>query len=730
VGNILAKDILVTVLDPGKPATPGSPGSPGSPAWDEVVDYTTIGILYWQIVWKDASNNEHISNVPPESMPPADATIISETPVFGPIHVHEVIHHDAVPPTPPTPGTPGTPPVLSQNYQLGWNCSADSIDPIPANGMYQFSVPVNVAGVFTGLAHDGTAVGTHYERITYALYFNAGSVQVYEANTPATAPVSYVASDVFTIRRVGAEIAYYQNSTLLRVSTTPSSGQLRTYAALYEGGDEIVDAVISQTVDVGFYAETSGQLSTVSGQPFVLFSETDGLLRTIYGAGAVYFDQGATLSVTGPEPLVRFMGPDVGILSVEGPGYVINLGENVGLVPNYGLFGTVSLEPQVFMYGGPVPSWIVHGPTPGTFFAGSDGAWVVRGPAPEILLGEPGNTIFATAPRPRAFIVGDILPEYYSLGIHAKAPHPTALLYGGATISAKAPRPTASLTGDNSYGIIKAKAPRPVAYITALVGDIGIVVATAPKPTAQIYGGVTIAATAPAPTATITATLGIVGTITATAPSPRAAVTAVVGIAVAINATAPRPQALAWNLITATAPRPRFYIDASNEAAYTVTDAYVVTLNNPAKPVTRYTNYPFQSIVRFGNDYLMFGPSGVFKLGGADDAGTPIAWSFKFGQTTETPGDEFGQGYKKTNLGVYFDGRFTGTAQLSVSVDDGTVYTYSKLMPDNKRDTLRFVPGKGLRGFAWQFGLSGAGPLDVYRAEFLQHALARKVKHG
>jgi hypothetical protein len=134
--------------------------------------------------------------------------------------------------------------------------------------------------------------------------------------------------------------------------------------------------------------------------------------------------------------------------------------------------------------------------------------------------------------------------------------------------------------------------------------------------------------------------------------------------------------------------------------------------------------------VRFGNDYLGFGPTGVFKLSGNDDAGTPILWSFTFGNTTEMPGDEFGQGYRKTNDGAYFDGRFTGTAMLSVSVDDGTVYTYSKLMPNNQRDTLRFVPGKGLRGFSWQFGLSGAGPCDVYRAEFLQRALSRKVKHG
>jgi hypothetical protein len=243
-----------------------------------------------------------------------------------------------------------------------------------------------------------------------------------------------------------------------------------------------------------------------------------------------------------------------------------------------------------------------------------------------------------------------------------------------------------------------------------------------------MYSGEFISATLPKLTAAAVVTVPSTAQVTGRMPEMTAAVAGVIYAGAAVTASMPRITSAGWNYIGAGLPRMRAL--ASNDASYSVTVAYAVTLTNKAKPVTRYTNYPFQSIVRFGNDYIGFGPIGAVKLAGADDAGTPIAWSFTFGDETRAADSRAGPTVYKTNSGVYFSGRFAGATALTVKVDDGSVYTYNKVVLASNRDTLRFVPGRGLLGFSWRFGLSGVGAMDLYRAEFIQRSLSRKVKHA
>lgn len=743
MSNVLLKDILVTVLEPGTPGVPGTPGSPGSPAWDEILDYYVTGVVGDEYLWT-IGGVTHVFNewfyplsdivggttgfTATDTSLPGPGITVTSTPIYGTVHVHTVIHHPAVAPVPPTPGTPGTPAEIATNYQLGWNSSADSIDNITGDGEYKFSIDANTIGIFTGLS--GVAVGEHYQRLEFGLYFTDRQVEVWESGVHVASSASFTTSDVFTIRRLGPEIAYFQGSMLLYRSTAQSSGTLFAYADLYSGGDQILNASLSSSVDSAFSETTPGVLSVSAPQPVFWASEDDGLLSISAPTPRVWISDDGRVTIAVPQPTVSILGSDFTGVAITVPSPAVDI-EGDEETPVYGILQTLTPYPSMYMSVDVIAGSMNISVPPGKFLAwDGDGILQATVPQPTVFMLDAGSlcTIFTAGPAARASIDAEVLPDYYSPGIHAVGPKAVAAFYSGSFIAASGPVATAAVAINSDWNIVSVVGPVASASLDVKAGAVATVSATGPRASAAFYSGSFIHATGPAATANLTGLSGTVAGIAVTGPFASASVAGFSGSALSIVVTGPKAVRGDYNFIEAVGPAAQFF--ASNDASYAITEAYAVTLNNPAKPVTRYTNYRFQSIVRFGNDYIGFGPNGAFRLSGADDVGTPIAWSFKFGQTTETPGDEFGQGYKKMNLGVYFDGRFTGTAQLSVSVDDGTVYTYSKLMPDNKRDTLRFVPGKGLRGFAWQFGLSGTGPLDVYRAEFLQHALARKVKHG
>jgi hypothetical protein len=730
VSNLLLKPVVITVLDPGKPPKPGSPGSPGSPAWDETVDYTSIGVIGWEIIWKDAGNNEHLSIVPPSSPPPSDATIESRTPIFGPVHVHEVIHHPAVPPTPPTPGDPGTPPVIETNYQLGWNASADSIGTIVASGQLQFSVTANAVGVFVGLARH--AVINDYAHIPYALYFTNGKVQVYENNDALTSAVAFVDADVFTIRRIGPEVAYYQGSTLLYRSLVPSApSNLSAVTLMYSGGDTVTNAVIAQTVDTALSGTTAGVGSISVPAPYVRAADADGRGDVVVPVPAAVGSNDGECTVTVPVPKVEGHSPDAAWLHTTVPTPRVH-GENPALVPVFGLGQAV--VPFLSAWGviGQNPGANITAPVPTVLGADADGHGRISVPVPQVVGVDATNynSIYMSLPPLRMLMDIEVLPDYFNLGVRMTLPRLRLQAFGDAIARFQLPSLTLAATVASDYNVAAFTLPKLKLSASIVAGAVANVAMTLRRLTLSAGSGSIANFTLPKLVLAAQGSSGTVAQVSGKLSQLTLAASASVGFVATVSMKLPRLISGGWNTITMTLPRLRLL--ATNDVSYAVSDAYVTTITNAKKPVTRYTNYPFASIVRFGNDYFGFGPTGVFKLSGADDAGVPIAWSFRFGSSIDMPGRDGAvpDGVRKMNLGAYFSGRFNGTTTLSVSVDDGTTYTYSKITPNNQRDTVRFVPGKGLRGFAWQFGFSGIGAMDLYRAEFLQRSLERKVKHG
>jgi len=73
-----------------------------------------------------------------------------------------------------------------------------------------------------------------------------------------------------------------------------------------------------------------------------------------------------------------------------------------------------------------------------------------------------------------------------------------------------------------------------------------------------------------------------------------------------------------------------------------MSDSLTIALNVNNNAPSQYINMPFNSVVGFDGKAVFFGPDGVYKEGGDDDAGTEIdAW-------IDTPNHDFGNRDQKS----------------------------------------------------------------------------------
>src|SRR5579862_624591 len=231
--------ILRKNYDPGGAGTtlPGDPGNPPvapSPAYCLDVPSTVPG--FKTVFVRDTD--------------PASTTFGQIIPYVESIGPVTTITHECFPATAGQPGTaPGAPTVVAPvaaRYFAGWNASAISIGSLTGDGIYTFSVPDDAVGVVTGFDLDH--LGSSYFEIGWGIYCASGQFTVIESGVEKTPPVAFLSSDVFTIRRLGAEVAYYQNTTKIYTSTIPCNGAVFADGALYFGNDSIVGAALSSTV--------------------------------------------------------------------------------------------------------------------------------------------------------------------------------------------------------------------------------------------------------------------------------------------------------------------------------------------------------------------------------------------------------------------------------------------------------------------------------------------------
>lgn len=128
-------------------------------------------------------------------------------------------------------------------------------------------------------------------------------------------------------------------------------------------------------------------------------------------------------------------------------------------------------------------------------------------------------------------------------------------------------------------------------------------------------------------------------------------------------------------------------------------EAYAINLTTGA--VTHYTNYPFDTILRFGQDFFGVASTGLYRIGGSLDVNQAIDAHVKTFQT------KFGSTKMKRVPYVYSSGRSDGGVRVGVTADEGTTYDYESQWGEVTGATNhRTKVGNGLRGMYYSFDIS------------------------
>jgi hypothetical protein len=248
--------------------------------------------------------------------------------------------------------------------------------------------------------------------------------------------------------------------------------------------------------------------------------------------------------------------------------------------------------------------------------------------------------------------------------------------------------------------------------------------------TVQAFSGGTVRLTGPMSALQAVATAGVLARFAATAPMGDLNALATAGIVVRAELLSPmlRPT----DRMTALLVAPMGSLTAVARAVVAVVyEAYAVNLKPGSKmpnQVTRYTNYPFNQIVRFQNKYIGVADDGLYLLGGATDyddttpAGPAWAW--------HTAITDFNSPQKKNVREAVFSGRLGPKATASVSVREAADTTYAAtIVRGTAAQNHRIKYGRGLSARYWSFGLADAdgGECDVDRVEFDAAELGRKL---
>lgn len=121
--------------------------------------------------------------------------------------------------------------------------------------------------------------------------------------------------------------------------------------------------------------------------------------------------------------------------------------------------------------------------------------------------------------------------------------------------------------------------------------------------------------------------------------------------------------------------------------------------------VTEYTNFPFNQIIRFGDDYYGVADDGLYLLGGDTDYDSPTPANI--GWRVRGPVMDFGDRQMKVVRESFIYGRLGPSVTAKVSVGEGADQTYAALIQrGSTAQAHRVKYGKGLKAVYWQFELA------------------------
>ena len=239
------------------------------------------------------------------------------------------------------------------------------------------------------------------------------------------------------------------------------------------------------------------------------------------------------------------------------------------------------------------------------------------------------------------------------------------------------------------------------------------------------YGGAVISATIGGFTIAAEGTVGGVVGVRATLPLFKLAaeVTAEshASAALVLPALQAVPGATAYLIL------PGFTLAAIGTATVAVTyEAYALNLKHTSADatdeLTRFTNYPFDKIIRYKNSYFGVNSTGLYLLEGTTDDAAPISYSVKTKLT------DFGTDQMKTPEAAVFGGRLGPDATVTVYTGETEDDVYAYTTPRGQgAQNYRQKFGKGLKARYYAFGIQGDGAMAIDTVSFDLATLKRRI---
>ena len=157
--------------------------------------------------------------------------------------------------------------------------------------------------------------------------------------------------------------------------------------------------------------------------------------------------------------------------------------------------------------------------------------------------------------------------------------------------------------------------------------------------------------------------------------------------------------------------------------------AYALNLNHgaakgksPVDELTRYTNFPFNRIVRYKDKYYGVNATDLYLLEGTTDDGDDITWEFKTHIT------EFDSPKIKTVEYAYFGGRLGPGATVELSVGEKADISYTYTTPRGiTAQNYRQPFGRGAKARYFALGASGSDTMTLDSMELIVTELSRRI---
>lgn len=643
----------------------------------------------------------------------------------------------------PTPAGAAQPGVVS-DLSIGWNSGADTIAAAVGDANFTFSIPASSVGVVVGLSN--TSAGGDYKTILHGVYASHGSLLVIEAGVIVGYPQAFGGADVIGVQRRGSAISYTRNGIVFQSSVAATQDTVFGTAALYLAGDSVVAAAFTPLAGAASAIVT---MAPLTGSAFVgTYSQSATSLIPLAANGGGHQLVGMVVAL---QPLVTLAANQAIALSATALAPLTGSGSAGLLAPVY----AASYASMAYLLSAS------HGLSGGN---GTSAAMML--PATSIAADHPYGTSFTTleAMTGRAGIFTG------ANTLDVTVPMATVLAYGGANAHMTLPMATVRATahdstGENAFvislpmatvqaqGGANARMAVPMATLAATGTVTGLAQINATLPMAQVeatgtvsamakadiaipmatvigYGGAVCSVTIGMATVDASGTTGGIGKIVATLPLFQVTATGTAQNHGSFSIVIPMARLGGPNALVATIPMAT--LTAIGTAVVAVShEAYSFNLSHkPRQPgqdpavdeATRYTNFPFDRILRYQGSYFGVAADGLYLLEGTLDAGTAIPYAVK------TCLDDFGAPEKKTIDAAFFGGRLGPGAAVTLTAGEVNAQTYAFTTPRGQlAQNYRQKFGKGVKHRYFALGVADTGVMELDTLELETNKLTRKI---